>query len=87
MNPNNCATCRHKAYPEGGFCYMFRNEPEDVCMQHTCRRVPLGIGLTSNKSMSKIIEEFIHDQEPLGDDFQKVLHGNLSDLYESENSA
>ena len=64
------------------FVICSENEPEDICMQHTCRSVPLGIGLTSNKSMSKIIEEFIHNQEPLGDEFQKVLHGNLSELYE-----
>lgn len=37
-NPNNCETCGHKARPEGGHCYMFRHEPEDVCMVHTARR-------------------------------------------------
>jgi len=35
MNPNNCETCGHKARPEGGHCYMFKNEPNDVCMRHT----------------------------------------------------
>jgi hypothetical protein len=34
-NPNNCKTCDHKRNPEGGWCYMFREEPTDVCMQHT----------------------------------------------------
>jgi hypothetical protein len=37
MNPNNCATCDHKLNPDGGHCYMFRDEPSDVCMQHTAR--------------------------------------------------
>ncbi|MDR6421302.1 hypothetical protein J2801_003590 [Paraburkholderia phenoliruptrix] len=37
MNPNNCATCNHKQNPDGGHCYMFRDEPTDVCMQHTGR--------------------------------------------------
>jgi hypothetical protein len=23
--------------PDGGHCYMFSNEPNDVCMQHTGR--------------------------------------------------
>jgi hypothetical protein len=35
-NPNNCATCEHKEVEHGdGWCYMFREEPEEVCMQHT----------------------------------------------------
>ncbi len=37
MNPNNCAMCDHKLHPDGGWCYMFRNEPEEICMQHTAR--------------------------------------------------
>lgn len=37
MNPNNCTTCNHKQNPDGGHCYMFRDEPDDVCMQHTGR--------------------------------------------------
>lgn len=35
---NNCATCDHKKRPDGGYCYMFRKEPEGVCMQHTERK-------------------------------------------------
>jgi hypothetical protein len=34
-NPNNCATCEHKQHPDGGWCYMFRHEPMEVCMEHT----------------------------------------------------
>ena len=37
MNPNNCETCAHKLNPDGGWCYMFRDEPTEVCMQHTGR--------------------------------------------------
>ncbi len=38
MNPNNCNTCQHKKKPDGGWCYMFRDEPTEVCMQHTGRK-------------------------------------------------
>ena len=34
-NPNNCETCDHKKRPDGGWCYMFRTEPTEVCRQHT----------------------------------------------------
>lgn len=36
-NPNNCAMCDHKKHSDGGHCYVFRDEPRDVCMQHTVR--------------------------------------------------
>ena len=36
-NPNNCASCDHKRHPDGGWCYVFRDEPREVCMQHTAR--------------------------------------------------
>ena len=36
-NPNNCATCDHKKQAGEGWCYMFRDEPKDVCFQHTGR--------------------------------------------------
>jgi hypothetical protein len=34
MNMANCATCVHKQNPDGGWCYMFRHEPESTCMKH-----------------------------------------------------
>jgi len=37
INPNNCDTCDYKRNPDGGHCYMFRDAPIDVCMQHTGR--------------------------------------------------
>jgi hypothetical protein len=37
-DPNNCATCEHKQRPDGGWCYMFREQPEPQCMQHRARR-------------------------------------------------
>lgn len=47
MNPNNCSTCRFKQMhsdPKGGtWCYMFRDEPVTVCMQHTGRTELRGI--------------------------------------------
>jgi len=40
-NPNNCNTCYYKlvAEDDDGWCYMFRNEPNEVCMVHTGRRM------------------------------------------------
>lgn len=38
MNPNNCAACEHKQNHDGGWCYMFRDEPQAVCLAHTARR-------------------------------------------------
>lgn len=38
MNPNNCSTCDHFKDPDEGHCYMFRDEPTEVCMQHTGRQ-------------------------------------------------
>jgi len=38
MNPNNCETCKHRLNnPDDGWCYMFRDEPDAVCMKHTGR--------------------------------------------------
>lgn len=45
-NPNNCSTCRFKQMhddPKGAtWCYMFRDEPVTVCMQHTDREMLTG---------------------------------------------
>lgn len=35
MNPNLCETCEHKRDPDGGWCYMFKNEPQKPCYHHT----------------------------------------------------
>ncbi len=41
-NPNNCETCKYHPDPDAtGHCYMFRDEPTDVCMQHSGRAVPI----------------------------------------------
>lgn len=36
-NPNNCSTCGHREHGDGGWCYMFRREPDFVCAQHTAK--------------------------------------------------
>lgn len=36
---NNCTACKHKNHPDGGWCYMFRTEPAELCGQHTARIV------------------------------------------------
>lgn len=38
-NPNNCEACDHKNIPDGGHCYMFKDEPTEVCMIHTARKI------------------------------------------------
>lgn len=42
-NPNNCESCQYKQMPHTGHCYMFRDEPTEVCMQHTGRIAPPAI--------------------------------------------
>ena len=36
-NPNNCESCDHKPHQDGGWCYMFREEPQEVCIKHSSR--------------------------------------------------
>jgi hypothetical protein len=39
-NPNNCEKCDHwKLHSEEGHCYMFREEPMEICRQHTSRDI------------------------------------------------
>lgn len=40
---SECSTCDHKARPEGGYCYMFRQEPEGRCFKHTKAAPPVGV--------------------------------------------
>ena len=70
MNPNNCETCDHKKHPDGGHCYMFRTEPDEVCMIHTLRKTVI-IGRPSMLSMvlaaaladAPLIDDIVHDGE------------------------
>lgn len=39
MNPNNCETCNHINESDGSHCYMFKDEPVDICYQHTGRNI------------------------------------------------
>ena len=48
-NPNNCAACDHKQQPQGGWCYMFRDEPTKVCLCHTALR-----GMTAMEAVDMI---------------------------------
>ena len=40
-NQNRCETCDYKKLNGNreGHCYMFRDEPTDVCMQHTGQKM------------------------------------------------
>lgn len=31
---SNCENCAHKKDPQGGWCYMFRDEPDGLCRQY-----------------------------------------------------
>jgi len=44
-NPNNCQTCEHIKNPDGGHCYMFKDEPKDVCMVHTIRSQQIDLSM------------------------------------------
>lgn len=53
-NPNNCDTCRWKLQPDGGHCYMFRDEPKEVCMQHTGRALLMDAKLSPIKQFFSV---------------------------------
>ena len=48
-NPNNCAACDHKRRPDGGWCYMFRDEPTVECLRHTGTQ-----GMTVNEMIGEL---------------------------------
>ena len=35
MNTTPCNTCEHKMNPQGGWCYMFEDEPGFDCKIHS----------------------------------------------------
>jgi hypothetical protein len=54
-NPNNCAMCDYKKMHTDeavGWCYMFRDEPDDVCMQHTARK-------NNDKALFRLLAQLI----------------------------
>ena len=56
-NPNNCDTCEHKdRQPKDGWCYMFRDEPKEICMQHTERRLISRESLISLMMLGRMIK-------------------------------
>ena len=73
MNPNNCSTCDYLelGHHDNAHCYMFREEPNCVCMQHTCRAEPLVLELLSLFHMKDI--------EPA---IEKIIKENIHELYE-----
>lgn len=75
-NPNRCEACDYSKLNgnrEKGHCYMFRDEPDDVCHQHT------GRGFLRDFE-AKLREQ----QEPLGAAFALILAAHLGELYEAE---
>lgn len=65
-NPNNCATCEWKAHDDKGHCYMFFDEPNEICMQHTDRKkTTLAIGAGLNLSGMVMLAHSLVGLEPL----------------------
>lgn len=70
---NLCETCDHKKHPDGGHCYMFREEPEFKCMQHTDYSVVIFTGpALGNTQMQALITEL---SLQFGDSAPRVLAG------------
>ena len=66
MGVNNCSTCDYKRHPDGGHCYMFREEPEGVCMQHTMRRVSAADLIGHNFYIpSNMVDDLLDDDDRL----------------------
>ena len=60
-NQNNCETCDYKKLNgnrEKGHCYMFRDEPTEVCMQRTVRQVK-PLRRTSTDIFERVAESVI----------------------------
>jgi hypothetical protein len=57
-NPNNCSTCLHKKDPDGGWCYMFRNEPDTICNLHTVSFYMAEINSIDLKTAELVITAF-----------------------------
>jgi hypothetical protein len=64
-NPNNCATCRHKADPDGGWCYMFKAEPAGRCYQHTA------LQQYSMADVQRLMERMLPSSRPQNDSSTK----------------
>lgn len=82
MNPNNCKTCKHfpDAYcgHDGGHCYMFDNEPNEVCYRHTGRSRD-GEVLAQLLKFNRMLTDAQKDLEP---EFEKVLNDHFWELLE-----
>lgn len=75
-NPNRCETCDYSKLNgnrEKGHCYMFRDEPTDVCHQHTGRDFLRNFEATLRRQ-----------QDQLGEPFASILAKHLDELYETE---
>ena len=59
-NPNNCKTYEYTKINAGkeGHCYMFKDEPTNVCMAHTGRMTKLEGTLSDSNFKAIIYNEF-----------------------------
>jgi hypothetical protein len=86
-NPNNCETCKYKHMNEGeeGHCYMFKDEPTDVCMQHSGRE-DYTFMTTKNMDLSELFSTCLkqavldieHEEE------QRWLHATLPKMLKEQ---
>lgn len=72
-NPNNCAACDYKQMNDDAtlHCYMLKNEPQDICMQHTKRTENIsqfGSAVMQALIFAKLMSGLHEDGAPLHSD-------------------
>jgi len=79
-NPNNCSTCAWLKMGDGdGHCYMFKDAPTEVCMQHTGRVAwPFG--------PMKMLEASpeVRSEDMMDAFFNQALEDSILDLHDLE---
>lgn len=68
---DECVGANNKDNPDKDICYG--------CMKETWKEIE---AFAAEYERLKNLEELAKKQEPLGGEFEKVLHDNLCDLYE-----
>ena len=58
-NQNKRAACDHKRNPDGGWCYMFRDEPEQICGLHTIQAIATRKTHLIGGAMQQMVEDGI----------------------------
>lgn len=80
VNPNNCETCKYKQMNDDPelHCYMFKDEPTEVCMQHSGREFPTEFPPMQMLEISTDVSEFAR----LPDETHEEYKARLEDMFE-----